>query len=691
MNTLSPLQQSVVTAGGSSVLTGPAGTGKSTTLRHRLLHLLQSGEPAYTILILVEDRSEIDPTLSFLQAAQVGAYADLNVIHYNNLAREMVTLFWPLVARTAGFSGGHRPPTFLGYDLSQLLMWRIVTPMLGEGSFSTLRLRPQQIVSQLLDTLNRAALNNLDVMTATERQISSWTGEPDHVRNLRHAMDAASAFRAQCQENNLLDLSLTIDTFNRHVLAHPEFFRYFSERYQHLLVDNVEEQTPAGQQFIAKLMGRTVSTTIAYDEGGGYKRFLAADPDGSRQFQGRASRVFRFTDSFTTTDALRQVGQVVDNYLQGAPPVGESTAWHEAIIGVVYGRYRREMVFQLAERVAALIEEDGVPAYEIAIIAPYLDGALRYSLLQAFKRYGVPTNVLRRRASPREEPRVRTWLTWLALAQPTWGIEPAAFDVAEALALSIGGLDPARAALLTEGLYQPFPPLLRPISDLPTHIADRIDPALLALVEELRLWLADAGDRYRLDEFIYHLFADLLATRRFQPEPDVAGAAVCDWLVRSAEYLVQSAAALGLHDAASIGNAFVSSINQGLVTSEPPDTGDPPDPNGVSISTIYGYLLRGKPVRVQVWLETAASGWWDIPRQPLSNAFVLSQSWDAERAWTMQEEIDIRNQLLTRVAQGLINRCHDGVILATSDLDRRGQRQDGPLWKALQGVVRPVT
>jgi hypothetical protein len=90
---------------------------------------------------------------------------------------------------------------------------------------------------------------------------------------------------------------------------------------------------------------------------------------------------------------------------------------------------------------------------------------------------------------------------------------------------------------------------------------------------------------------------------------------------------------------------------------------------------------------VQVWLDTAASGWWDIPRQPLSNAFVLAQSWDPDRAWTMSEEIDIRNQLLARIVSGLTARCHDGIILATSDLDRRGARQDGALWRALQPIL----
>ncbi len=50
----------------------------------------------------------------------------------------------------------------------------------------------------------------------------------------------------------------------------------------------------------------------------------------------------------------------------------------------------------------------------------------------------------------------------------------------------------------------------------------------------------------------------------------------------------------------------------------------------------------------------------------------------------MEEDFAIRNQLLSRIIRGLTNRCAGGIILANSDLDRRGLRQDGPLWRALQ-------
>jgi hypothetical protein len=222
------------------------------------------------------------------------------------------------------------------------------------------------------------------------------------------------------------------------------------------------------------------------------------------------------------------------------------------------------------------------------------------------------------------------------------------------------------------------------VDQLSQRLVERIGAEAVERVEELRLWLAEQGGREPLDLFLHRLFNELLAQRRFQPERDPAGAAVADWLVRTASRLRRVASRLGLNNPAAVGAAFVNGIYEGLVTSDPPELGDPPDPNGVVIATIHGYLLAGDPVRVQAWLDVASGGWWNVPRQPLSNPFVLAQSWATERAWTMDEEFALRNQLLSRLVRGLTARCRDGVILATSELDRRGARQEGPLWRSLR-------
>ncbi len=682
---LAPIQEAAAEAAGSALLLGPAGAGKSTALHHRLLKLLESGEPAYTLLVIIAEPEHEQGFLDAIHRAGLGPYAELNITTFNSLARRMVSLFWPLIARPAGFDRPYQPPAFLSYDLAQLLMWRVVTPMIDEGAFATLRLRPQQIVSQILDTLNRAALNGLTLEIATKRQVESWAGAQDQLINLREAAVAAQHFRDRCRAGNMLDLSLVIQVFNRQLMDHPEFRRYFSERYRHLLVDNIEEQTPAGQSFVAGLMGAAETTAIVYDAGGGYKRFLAADPAGANKFYELCQNLFEFQTSHTAPEQLFALSNVVENHLmvERLPTDGAK----KAVVGQIVRRYRREMVEDLVTRLNQLVNQ-GLPPDELAIITPYLDGALRYMLTRELQAAGIPHYVLRRRLSPREEPRVRAWLTWLALGHPQWDIHPAPYDVAEAFNLSVDGLDPVRAKLLTDHLYLADGPELRPTSTLPTSIAERVGSGPLERTDILAIWLAEqGGDRYPLDVFLHRLFNDLLARPIFQPQPDLAAAAICDWLVRTAGRLLSAAGPMGLTTPSEIGQTFSAGIYDGLVTADPPELGEPPDLDGVAISTIYGYLLSGRPVEVQVWLETAATGWWDIPRQPLSNAFVLTQNWPEGRLWTMEDDFKIRNQLLSRIVRGLTSRCRSGVILASSELDRRGLRQDGPLWRALQPVL----
>ncbi|MEI2607887.1 MAG: UvrD-helicase domain-containing protein [Candidatus Promineifilaceae bacterium] len=683
-NVLNSAQQDSLQVQGKVLLFGPAGTGKSTALRHRLLHLLQQGEPAYTVLILVNQPEHEQIFLDTLHESGLGSYGDLKIHTYATLAREMVELFWPLVARSAGFARPFQPPTFLGYDLAQLMMWDLVTRRLAQGAFAELRLRPQQIVSQVLDSLNRAADNNLSLAEATQRLLATWRAEENNLRYLGDVEAMAQEFRHECHQNSLLDLSLVVDVFNRQVVNHPEFYTYFSERFRHMLVDNVEEQTPAGQQFVRKLMGATQSTIIVYDAGGGYRRFLSADPTLAQRFYHDCQKVIQFNDSFTAGPEMNQLGNWVESHLLNTNRPGEQA--QQAITDLISRRYRREMLIELPQHLHQLLNA-GVAPRDIAIVGPYLDGALRYNLTQALREAGIPFRILRRRSSPREEPRVRAWLTWLALAHPIWDIHPDPYDVTEALTLSLAGFDPARATLLVEQLYEQGIPALNEVGRLSERLVERIGDNEVRRYALLRQWLIDQGGQQPPDNFLYRLFNELLARPPFQPEPDLAGAAVCEWLVKTATRLHAAAKPMGLRNEADIGRALINGINQGLVTADPPELGDPPDPEGITIATVYAYLLAGEPVRYQVWLEAAAGGWWDIPRQPLSNAFVLAESYDPEQPWTMAEDFHIRNELLSRIVRGLAARCHDGIILATSDLDRRGQRQDSPLWRALQPIL----
>lgn len=687
MNDLTQSQRAAIAAPGTSFLTGNAGSGKTTALSHRLLRLLQEGEPAYTLLVLVAEAEDGDRFRTFLQEHGQAPGSDLTITTYTFLARQMVELFWPLVAGPAGFERPYQPPTYLHYDLAQLLMWRIVRPMLQEGAFAALRMRPQRLISQILDTMNRAALNRLSLEQARERQIAAWAGDPGDARHLQEADLAARRFRSHCQRNSLLDVSLAVRVFDTELLQHSQFHRYFGERFRHLLVDNVEEQTPAGQNFIASLSTEVQTASIAYDEGGGYKQFLSADPQGARRLQDQCRNTYEFQEQFTGHISLVHLATAVSNRLLSARERRPTNRASEAILDVVEGRYRHEMARRAISRVAQLLASAEITADEAAIITPRLDGALRHSLQRALRQAEIPFTLLRRRSSPRDEPRVRAWLTLLALAHPHWEVPISAYDIAEALALSVAGLDPARATLLGQALFSQEAGEFLPTSVLSTGEVQRIGADKVEMVEELRQWL-NVNRGLAVDRFLRQLYEEVLSRPPFQPHPDAAGSALLEWIVDLSARLQHASRQLELGDTGGAGQALLDVVNEGLVRPDPPELGEPQQEEGIIITTIHGYLLSHRSSQVQVWLDVSNPAWWDIPRQPLSNPFVLAPGRPSGQAWTMADEFRARNERLSHLVQGLAVRCHRGVVLARSTLDQRGQRQDSPLWRALRQVVR---
>jgi len=679
-----PRQQAALESNNSTLLVGPAGTGKSWVLQQSLVKRIESGHPGSRILVLVAEQDH-RKAYEFYAGQTEKPHAGLKITTFSSLVRDMVELFWPSVVRIAGFTNLTTPPLFLSYDLAQLLMGRILAPMLHEGAFTGLQLRPQQIISQLLDILNRAALNGISLEESKARQIASWVGTREYLSYFEDAAVAVNGFRHYCFDHNLLDLSLVHQVINLHLLHQPEFRQYLGKSFQHLIVDNLEEFPPVGHRFVRELMGQFSSCVMAIDVGGGYKRFLAADPSGANQFFTLCQNVYRFEENFVNWPGMVHLANLVNRQLQRTAGPDQLAA--EAIAGTIHVRYRWDMVNKVVGFLTELMATEDVLPGDIAIIVPYLDGALRHSLTRTLRKHAIPYYLLRRRSIPRDEPRVRAWLTWLVLGHPGWGIIPTSFDVAEALSLSVAGMDPARAQLVCDNLYHADGNGLQPTDGLSTSVHERIGSRLVVLVEKVRVWLLEnGGGRYPIDVFLEQLFNKVLATEQFQPEPDLNAAAICDWLIMTAGRFRKAANRMGFISQAEEGLALVEGINKGLVAANPPIIGEPPDPSGVMVSTIYAYLLSGNPVSYQVWLETAATGWWDIPRQPLSNAFIMGRDWDPDRQWTMADDFAIRNELLSNIIQGLTNRCKEGIILANSDIDRRGIRQEGPLWRALYQV-----
>jgi hypothetical protein len=670
-------------------LVGPAGAGKTTALIQRVAYLLDQGVPGYSILVLVPDRQVQNRFRELLDQAIEGPHSRVEVFTYFSLARRMVNLFWPLVARDAGFEHPERAPRFINFELAQYLMQAVTEPLLDAGYFEGLAIRPAHLITQLLDNLNRAAINGYPYTEIAERLKGGWPGDVDHLLYFDQAQACAAAFRQVCLNRGVLDAPLTAEVFHQRLIRQPQFWRYFTERYRHLIVDNIEEMVPTAHELVRKLIPVTDSALVAFDEGGGYRYLLGADVEGARELVHEQDRRMSVDSSFTSSPPMLAFGRTVAGFLDltsGRPPVRDAELPPLQIIG---RPYRSQMMEEVAREIARLVQQ-GVAPDEIAVIAPYVDGVLRFTLREALAAEDIPMRVVRRYQLLRDEPIVRAMLTLAAVAHPEWEVRPAPFDVTEALHLLIDDLDFVRARLLVQQLYDADAGELRPLTEVDLDTVERIEAPPLGRYADIQLWLADYRHREAhepLDHFLRRLF-EMLMRGPVRPTQLPPGATeVAAKLVASARHFRQQAPALGVEE--PLGRHYWEMVQQGVVSAqylieEQPVGGEP---RAMLLAPIHSYLLSGHHARYQFWVDAGSIDWWRPPHQVLSNPFVLANRWPAGATWSEAEDYAMRNDILARIVRGLCERCRDGVFICASDMESSGSPQESsPLLRVITRI-----
>jgi hypothetical protein len=666
-------------------LVGSAGAGKTTALIHRIAYLLEQSVPGYSVLVLVPDRQTRERFRELLAQVMREPHTDVELFTYFSLARRFVTLFWPLVARDAGFQHPEHAPVFITYELAQYLMHRMVEPLVDAGYFQGLALRPARLVSQLLDNLNRAAVNGYYYTEIGERLKGGWPGDVDHLVYFDQAQACADAFRQECLERGVLDISLTTEVFHHQLIRNPQFWRYFTERYRHLIVDNLEEMVPTAHELVRKLMPVTDSALLAQDEGGGYRYLLGADLQGAETLATEVGSHMHVGDSFTSSTPLLELGRVVAGFLD--IPSRRPRVHDEALppLRLVGRAYRSQMIEAAAEEIVQRVR-DGVAPDDIAVIAPYVDGVLRFTLRDTLAEHGVPVRVMRRFQLLRDEPIVRAALTLAALAHPEWNIQPEPFDVTESLHLFIDDLDFIRARLLVQQVYDEGWGELHPAGELDADTTARIGAEPLERYAELQAWLAAYREQAQhdpLDHFLRRLFETIARRGRLPASLPPGSADTLARLIASARHFRKEASAIGVEP--PLGGHYWEMVQQGVVSAQ--YLIEESAENAVLLAPIHTYLLSGHHARYQFWMDAGSIDWWRPPHQVLSNPFVLSSRWPAGATWTEAIDYQTRNDILSRIVRGLCQRCRDGLFICASDMESSGSPQESsPLLRVMTRI-----
>jgi hypothetical protein len=757
---LSPQQAAVseLPAQTTAFLEGPAGAGKTTAGVARLQGLVATGVPGSSILIIVPQRTLGAPYTAALRRADFPAGGEVTLLTMGGLAQRMVELFWPLVSEAAGFAQPDRTPVFLTLETAQYYMARLAGPLLDQGYFDSVIISRNRIYSQILDNLNKAAVVGFPFSEIGPRLKAAWTGESSQTRVYDETQACAERFRTYCLAHNLLDFSLQYETFTRCVWPLPACRALLLDSYEHLIVDNVEEDTPVAHDILLEWLPQCRSALLIYDRGGGYRRFLGADPESARRLKAACAEHFDFSSSYVTSrdaEALlhaldRVLGQHLSSPGPAAPslpsptPAGnrqvQTRSQASAEIPAVRPSARKaldfsahrfypEMLEWVADQIARLVGEEGVPPEEIVVLSPFLTGSLRFSLAHALERRGIAARSHRPSRALREEPAVECLLTLAALCHPAWDIHPARSDVAHALMLAIEGMDLVRAHLLASIAYRAVDshPVLGSFAQIEPVMQERITFLLGGRYEGLRTWISahTADDRWQitdgrwlmvdgkpsaigrkpstwrgrpeeLDHFLGRLFGELLSQPGYGFHSSHDAGEITAVLIESARKFRQVMVQDTASDAPlSLAQEYVEMVRAGVVAAQYVRSWQRQPRNAVLLAPAYTFLMSNRTVDHQFWLDVGSTGWWERLYQPLTHPYVLSRAWTsdaaggiASRPWTDVEETAARQEALACLTLGLVRRCREQVHLGLSELGEGGNEARGPLLQAIQQVLR---
>ncbi|RLC55472.1 MAG: hypothetical protein DRI80_17755 [Chloroflexota bacterium] len=691
-------------------LEGPAGTGKTTAGVGRLLHLLDSGIAAGSILVIVPQRTLASPYYDALRRSTVRAGGQVTISTVGGLAQRTVDLFWPLVAEDAGFGHPDDPPTFLTLETAQYYMARLVRPLLDQGYFETITIDRNRLYSQIIDNLNKAAVVGFPHTEIGQRLKAAWGGEQRQRRIYDEAQACATRFREYCLAHNLLDFSLQLEVFLKYLWAMPLCRNYLLETYPHLIVDNVEEDTPVAHDLLRDWLPHCRSALLICDREAGYRRFLGADPESALALRDLCDERVTFTESFVTSPDLRAFGYALAHSLNR--PIDPHSKPREdrrrpagnarAALVYEYHRYYPEMLDWVTDEIARLVHDESVPPGEIVVLAPFLPDALRFSLTNRLEARDVPTRSHRPSRALKDEPATQCLLTLAAIAHPEWGCCPSPFDVAYALMQAIDGLDLVRAQLLTQIVYRPAEgrPTLTSFDQIIPEMKERLTYVLGERYERLRTWIEDyiaanspppmgegTGEEVELDFFLSRLFGEVLSQVGFGFHRNYDAGRVAANLIESVQKFRWITGSNGI-GGKPLGQEYIEMVQDGVIAAQYVTSWQLQPEDAVLLAPAYTFLMRNQPVDYQFWLDVGSRGWWERLYQPLTHPYVLSRHWPPDAVWTDADEFEARQETLHRLTQGLIRRCRRKVYLGLSELGEHGREQKGQLLQAIQRVLR---
>ncbi len=680
--------------------------------------------PASQILVLVSQQTLSAPYREVLRDPQLPGAGAVDITTTSGLALRMIDLFWPARADKIGFRHPQRRPIFLNIETTQYYLHQAIAPLLQQGYFDPnvvpVTITLTRLMSQILDNLNKAALLGLPHTEVGEHLADSLALESSSRVALEHTQACVNQFRDFCLKRNLLDFSLRIETFYQHLWPNPGVRAYLTDRYRHLIVDNLEEDNSFSHTILGEWLPDTESALVVHDEDAGYRIFLGANWRTAKAIKKTCDKTKTMGRSRVASKDMKALGEQLSHFLSQPTKQGKKNNRKSKIVNRKSSgksadprnamefhqlRFYPQMVEWVIDRIAQLIDE-GTSPNDIVVLAPFVSDALRFSFQNRMKQRNLPARAHRPSRPLSEEPAAKTLLTLTRLAFPKWNLLPEPFDVAQALHQAIADLDLVRANLLCQVVYRQYEReagVLTAFDEIEGDVRERISYQAGNKFDALREWLLAVQSDPQppvLDHFFSRLFGEILSQPGFGFHGEQESGEIIANLIDSARKFRRVAEQVPLGDLFAgtpqfpsvdeLNKAYLHTIEQGIMAAQYIRGWDPAPEESVLITPATTFLMSNRPVTYQFWLDAGSNGWWERIAQPLTHPYILAADWKRGRPWTDEDEVQAQRDRLYRLILGLTRRCREKIFIVNAEISEQGFEQRGQLLVLLQQMLRQM-
>lgn len=635
-------------------LEGPLGAGKTARLIDKASQLL-ARVPSTSVLVLCATaprQRAFQIRLASQLAAPLGQWP---IYTYQGFARNALLNAWPLVEARLGeaFKENAQWKPFLCGTQESVALARLTLTQLRQKqseAFADFPTGEASLIRQLVRRIRLRAEYGLSRQQMAAR--SAWLGEPYQAETT--AFDAL--FDRLSYQYRHLDTSKQSEVFLRMLEENQAFCQQVIGPLAHVLVDDVDETTPAAQRFLRKLAPDAQTWWLTADIDGGSRRgYLSAYPYDwpalKRLREGQTVPLQRTDTIATDATQLLSHWQTEPDAWQPLPCVT-----HHPV--ATYA----DMVDAVASHCAGLTTPlSAVAPEDIAIVLPDGDALHLAVMRQALARYGLDSEALVGTHHPLRNPLCSAGLSWLRFANPEWWPQ-----CPDALALSH-----ACHWLFGDGLPEGYIQALstsRP--NLPA--LELTDTHCQGHLEAFANWLGQVRDGMTLEAQLHALFEGCIS--RVLSHDLALAHPLADWsaLIDSWQRHKELASLAGLSNPEAQWLAWML---------DPIASNTPKDP----AQLLPGKVLVGTPQKlidaeartaVQLWVDVGAQGWMRTDHAPLYSAWAhpgLMQPQPGVEPLEKPHELALTRARAAHISRTLMLLARERIVAFSSDEACTGQ------------------